>query len=62
MTIEDYKMELEKLSSLHADKAIQNFNQFKEKSDAQLKVVIELAIARFVSDYRALNNKPIESN
>ena len=62
MTIEEYSAAHKQMISEYADKAIANFNEFKAKSDEQLKLAIELAMSQLLLQNRILQSQPITTN
>lgn len=62
MTIEEYSAAHKQMIAEHADKAIANYNEFYEKNDERLKIVIELAMAQLLLQNRILQSQPITTN
>jgi len=60
MTIDEYSKAHKEMISEYADKAIANYNEFNEKTDERLKIVIELAMSQLLLQNRILQSKPIE--
>ena len=60
MTIDEYSKAHKEMISEYADKAIANYNEFKEKTDERLKLSVELAMAKLLLENRILQSKPIE--
>ena len=59
MTIDEYSIAHRKMINDYADKAIANYNEFNEKNDERLKIVIELAMCKLLLENRILQSKPI---